>query len=447
MKSFVWYLGYLALVAFVCFVAADVIGGLVFHIGDREASRTYQPVFVSGHFYNSLKSLNALAEKSGEGPLDAGYRSQGSFYAYEPKKEIQSPSERFNWLFRNEFTRYSLKSMQKIEKEIPGAVRIFVIGGSTALGTFASGPNKVWHALLEQKLRKHFQYQDIYIFSAAVAAYVTFQERLAFEFALLPRKPDVVIDLNGVNDIHLPITRGCRPGDPYQTGARYAEFYNNHVFQSLIRHSNLLRQFRDQVLVKKAINQYTTNILADANLSKLLVDSIVNVYCRNMKQLMKRCRQESIECLIFLQPWRDLARHHVGLEIKVDKKLFQFMLSAHENIVASLENGRGPDQESFVDLSHVFSSKEAIGHFADLCHVYDKGQEIIADAVFSSVSEAVARVIEKKSKSRRPRRNGRERAKNYDRQPSALFAPSYVLGNVPGTFSSNNATYVPLKSM
>lgn len=83
--------------------------------------------------------------------------------------------------------------------------RIFIIGGSTAYGSGASGQERTIGGFLRETLNKelspitNYKYE---VFTLAYPAWVSTHERIAIENILSELEPDAVISFSGNNDVH-----------------------------------------------------------------------------------------------------------------------------------------------------------------------------------------------------------------------------------------------------
>ena len=87
-----------------------------------------------------------------------------------------------------------------------------MLGASGAQGFSATSKLLVWHALLEDALRRKLGKRNLYVFNAAMGANVSFQDKLVYHLAVAPRVPAAVLFYNAGNDLQL--ISGNRPGDP-----------------------------------------------------------------------------------------------------------------------------------------------------------------------------------------------------------------------------------------
>jgi lysophospholipase L1-like esterase len=353
-------------------------------------TRPYEPYFVSGDFYG-LVTTNTLL-KSQEGPAAYGYQRQYGLYFNHARDGTWNAHWRSDFLFDHYLSRYSAQDVDTIMAGDPDAVHILVIGGSAAQGSSASSKNTVWHAQLERLLRQEFLRDNIYVFNAAMGAFVSTQERIAFDLAAAPRKPDIVVILNGFNDIHLPLELAVAPGDPVQLGKRYAQVYDNSLGRFVAAHSAVFRYFQKK-MVSGYLAEYKRKVLNDRNWSTNLAGGIVRTYTENMKYLLGRGKQMNAHVLLFFQPWKALSSYRVQGGDQMPE--FAFQLTCYEGIKSSLKMAE--ESGDFVDLTDVFSTDEGLSFYTDVVHVDDRGQEILAGTIAKVLIPQVQRIFGEKT--------------------------------------------------
>ncbi len=357
--------------------------GVRWFLGDKVEweTRPFEPFFVSGDFYGAM-SLEKLA-RTREGPRAFGYKNAGGIYLHERPKGPWEANGRADFLFDHYLSRYSARDADKLNDSAKRPLRIYVIGGSLAVGSSATTKEKTWHALLEQKLRKELARPNIHVINASMGAFVTSQERMAMEWAVAPREPDMVIVLNGYNDLHTPVSVGVAPGDPLQTGIRYAEAYDTSFLRWVCHHSSLARLLW-KARMERRIREYGDRVLADGEESARISKGIVDVYVGNMKWLVRRGKQMGIPVLVFFQPWKSLDDSTV---LPGEKPMADFARETASKIRLAMsklvQNG------SFFDLANIQSSLEK--HYTDAVHLDDFGQEVLAGEIFSRVLPAFSK--------------------------------------------------------
>lgn len=179
-------------------------------------SRPYQPYFGFGDFCTVAKQQE-LEER---GLLPRGYYYQDGHYFWDPSSESTAATIG-DFLYEHYLSRYRAKDIEATDP----ARRVIVLGGSLAVGSAATSPERSWHAVLERTLAQHFPMRAPLVFNCAMGAFNSTQELLALVLAALPHRPHAVIFLNGLNDIAQPWTHGTRPGDPYNLARAQAKLH------------------------------------------------------------------------------------------------------------------------------------------------------------------------------------------------------------------------------
>ena len=173
---------------------------------ERYLARPYQPYFGFG----DCVSVSQQQDLEQRGLLPRGYRFNGRHYCWNASAD-HSRAAIGDFLYEHYLSRYLPQDVDAVER----TRRLFVIGGSLAVGSSASTKENSWHAVLERTLCQEFPLWAPCVFNCAMGAFVSTQELLTLLFTVLPKNPYAVIFLNGLNDIFLPWSLGTRPGDPY----------------------------------------------------------------------------------------------------------------------------------------------------------------------------------------------------------------------------------------
>lgn len=349
--------------------------------------RSFEPYFASGDVVFA-RSRSELVKAKG-GPESYGYTKSVGVYFHTPNTPA-TVFDRSNFLFEHSHSRYDSHQVDEIARSKPDSIRIFVVGGSAAQGLGASGKDTTWHAILEGKLREALNYKDIYVFNAAMGSFVTTQERIGYDVAVAPRNPDLTLILNGFNDLYLPVIFGTRPGDPYQTGLRYYQILNPSTGSWLEERSYLFHYFYYRLVYKK-LTDNTNQTLSDTATAATLSEGIGNVYNENVQYLINRGAKDS-PVLVFLQPWRDLAR--VANSHRPRSRHYGFYQNTSNRF-----RDRFKKETRFVDISSSLSSAEGEMCFVDYVHFNDTGHKIVADVIFPHVLREAERIYSKKTTS------------------------------------------------
>lgn len=372
-------LGYAVLL--IVFCAAVLEGGArLLGLDVPTPVRPLVPYVQTGDFHTA----RSVADLAGvpEGPAAAGYRLDEGVYLYEPGAEPVGAGDFADFVFGGKW--YARHGLAEVKDTAGGRLRIFVIGGSAAQGSGASGRQTTWHALLEARLRDEFATDRIDVFVAAMGAFVTVQERLVFDWAVAGRAPDLVIAVNGFNDVFTPLAGAVRPGDPLQMPRHYAEFYDRS-WAHLLKSYSAVGRFvlrRRNIRAAEAIG---ARIRSDPALAAATTESVRAIYTENMRYLLGRCGDLGIECLVFLQPFRALTERRRG----APPGAATLFLSIYDTLPAGLAGRPG-----FHDLTGVFDAAEPDTIYTDPVHFNDAGQRLFAEAIFPPVRDAVrARLV------------------------------------------------------
>lgn len=339
-------------------------------------NRHMQPYFMSGGYFQTpmpgVRAENLITGPSG--PEAYGYSKRGDIYIYGFENEVASVADRGTFLFQD---RVDLAN----KTESNDLLRIFVIGGSAAYGVGASSKEKRWYSILERSLSASLSH-EVRLIPAAMIGYGSTQERLVLDLMVLPRRPDAVVILDGFNDAALPALFGNRPGDPYDQGVLYADFYSPFfgLKKWIARYSQLFRYLMHRSLAQ-ALETNMQKILEDPQALQNYAKSTAAVYIDNIRHMLARCNDQGVSCRVFLQPARDVTWRTQRRE----KQLDPFTLAAYDQIQKQIPN-IAVDNAIF-DLTSVFDGPGQDEWYRDTVHFKDAGHEAVAKAMYPIVLE------------------------------------------------------------
>ena len=360
-----------------CWIAAAVVG---LEVASRWwlkpwhqeiGSRHMQPYFMSGGYYQTplggARAENVLLGPGG--PETYGYRRDGSMYVFGFDEPVHSVADRGTFLFQD---RVALANAAPD----PNSVRVFVLGGSSAYGVGATQPDRRWYAVLERSLTESLG-KRVDVIPAAMVGHVSTQERLALELMVLPRQPDAVVILDGWNDVALPALFGVRPGDPYDQGILYGDFYSafGGFRRGIARHSALARYLVHRSMAR-AVAARQAELLASPERMAQYAASTASVYVDNLTRMLERCGHQRLPCAAFLQPSRDVITR--GAE---EDRRHALIVASYAEIRARLR--QTPPGASARDLSELLPADL----FVDDVHFNDEGHAAVARAMQPVVLE------------------------------------------------------------
>jgi hypothetical protein len=243
------------------------------------------------------------------------------------------------------------------------APRVLVLGGSVAFGAYASEISKTYFHVLGEQLARSGTPADITVMASG--AWKSIQDLTALERHGPRLKPDVVVFLNGLNDLSNGATWEALYGQPTEThdGSEWTVLYHAGDYE--------LRA-------------------AD--------------YLRNMRDAADLCSQWQAELLIVLQP--SLAER--GSLTRIEEQLLagslrsadaaQAYRTSYQSIRLGLRDlGRRP-RCHVLDASRLFDAEPATT-FTDLWHFADPGHEILGRAMARQIGAILRSRLEPVSRS------------------------------------------------
>jgi lysophospholipase L1-like esterase len=267
---------------------------------------------------------------------------------------------------------HGFKTSYPIEKPI-GTYRIILIGGSVARGKEAE--QSISH-FLEKELTQRYNTDKIEVLNAGVSGYVLQQEFILVQSVLQHYKPDMIIGLDGYNDlltyylnqsletnIALPphqwrdfrvIKDNRFRKKPY---SRFAYFFKNfnRVKESLIRTKDLNSE--------EWLKTHTDNPCG----------ALCTSYWQLTDDIQDFCRAKGIWYVQFLQPIKFEAEMPMQGQAK----------EISEQLYAEVDSSSGPRPYAFSLLEVVNDDRSLI---YDDCHLLPKGNERVANAMADSLA-------------------------------------------------------------
>lgn len=357
-------------------VAAEIVARTVFGLDTLQLRWNYQPLFVSGD-YNYLVPNEELPFTKG-GPARLGYKPHGSTLQYDASLPPPHTLTSFgDFLFVHTRARYDAAEADRIACSEKDARIVYVLGGSVAQGFSAERPEDTWHARLEKDLRTRLRRPDVYVFNAAMGGFVSLQERMAYHLVVAPRRADLVLIVTGYNDITIPANSAVRPGDPFQTGLRFSQYYGDPFWWwaarvSAIANAVLQDQFTSQIVA------FRQRLETDDRLFDSYAGAIADTFIENMTDVLATCAGRGQACLVGLQPVRAVTAEHLGVridDILSQRRMVRLYAKLSERVNAS------PFRERFIDLTRVFDKGEKLQYYADGVHPNFAGQQTLGRAL------------------------------------------------------------------
>lgn len=299
------------------------------------------------------------------------------FYRQLPVLEMR-PDDQYSFAFDGQTVN---------ARKSPGEYRIFIMGGSVAQGYGASAPEKKYYRLFENLLNENNPDKggkNFKVVSAGRLGYVSAQDLIFLLMGTLDFSPDLVIFLNGVNDVMTVTQYNEPPGHPF--------FF--HTLKKAVAAAKLDKEL-EEALKQSAL---LTEISAMAKKYKVPVDNdltsqnIVRHYRRNMTQAAQILNANKVPAILILQPTIHRKKHQSQQEMRFlnrtpweTRNLWE---TAYPEFAESLKSISQTGKTDWADFRSVFDeTAETI--FIDSVHFNDMGQEIIAKALFDKTKASV----------------------------------------------------------
>jgi hypothetical protein len=222
--------------------------------------------------------------------------------------------------------------------------RVLILGGSAAFGAYASEISKTYFRVIERELERAGMPAEVRV--VAAGAWKSVQELAALERHGESWQPDVVIFLNGLNDLTNGATAHTLYGQSVETkdGSPWSVSYH--------------------------AGDYSAR---------------VDVYLQIMQRAAELCAARHADMLVVLQPSLAERRQLSRIEEQLlAASLSSARLAAHrasyEAIRNQLPQRLESTQQGFLDASRIFDS-HPLTTFSDQWHFSDPGHEILGKAI------------------------------------------------------------------
>lgn len=309
----VWrFTGRLLLVVIIFVVALEVLLGIVFSVKDRHI----EPMAVHDHPY--------------------------LYYLFDEGEDNNI---------------HGFKTHYPMEKQT-NAYRIILMGGSVARG---NAPEATIAAYLEDTLNLHTPGTKVQVINAGISGYVVQQEFILTQMLLQHYQPDMIIALDGYNDLlTFKLNRS--------TGSSYPLPPHHYKDFKVIQHNRREHHWRTRLSYTDRALNYLERQAEEKSYDWSAIDAaqkdnFVHTYWQVVEDTRDFCYIKGIAYHHFLQPVRYLKTPETDEE-KALSALYLNLCKAEQ-------------QPYITDLSTVFSNKQDV--FTDDCHLKSIGHRLLAN--------------------------------------------------------------------
>ena len=278
------------------------------------------------------------------------------------------------YLFDNkkgDYNEHGFKTNYSIQKP-ENTFRIILTGGSVARG---KDPEQTIAAYLEKNLQKQFPQKNIQVINAGVSGYGVQQEFLLIQMILQQYQPDMIIGLDGYNDMltfklnrFYPSGYDLPPHHWEQFRIIKQKNFQQKWYSRFSAPFNNINRVKDFLIRNSKEKKYDWNTVNEA-----VAEKHAQAYWNVVQDCKHFCKAKGIDYVSFLQPVRfynplsepDFAEH------KALSKIYRQM-EAHY-------------KQSDFGYSLIPAFHKCKGMYTDDCHINTEGNQIIAIAIAEKI--------------------------------------------------------------
>jgi hypothetical protein len=257
--------------------------------------------------------------------------------------------------------------------------RVLILGGSTA-DQLSSVSQEVY-----AKLFSRLTTRPVEVVNFAQAGAISSQEAIMLARYGLRLRPDLVIAIDGANDV-VAMTKGATPGIPYTAG--HVRFAIERPFSNAIvavgRHSqfiNVLRKLRER---REEVARQSDNEAIDR------VDRALGEYLANQSDMEAMARGVGAKFVTVLQPYIHLRRSNTENERALPAMTNyayrrDFMIKVLQRFRTALAQRERGATAFFIDSTYAFDGS-SVDCFRDEVHLRSAGMRLLLDHVVNELA-------------------------------------------------------------
>jgi len=262
----------------------------------------------------------------------------------------------------------NLGNTRKMQGNIPGIAvygknlekdcKIAVLGGSTSTSGYYRF--KSWPEILYEM----FSNNNVTIFNGAVEGYSSSQELIKLVRDIVWLRPDIVLVFDGYNDV-----------------ARNRSY---NIFD--IPYMNTIMEYADKNMVKEGLIKH------DIFHGIIPCENTIEVWLKNIEYMHAVCEINAIKFMAFMQPMFFSKANVLSKREIVMGKKWRLFFSGAEELVMQIKAFRNAaadivgSHRYMLDMSSIFDGEDV---YMDNCHVYEKGNEIIAREIYKAIKDLI----------------------------------------------------------
>ena len=278
--------------------------------------------------------------------------------------------------------------------------RVIVLGGSAAFGQGASRDDKVFTSVLERLLNASSNSMEggVQVLNAAVTGYDSTQELILLVTRLLDYQPDVVVIVDGWNDLYFG---GSPPqGVKHPVSTIFDEF-DSVLSRNTQRWANILRLSAFFRMLERRFSKVWQEGGHPRRFGRYSDNLRVYRprYRKNLERMARLAKAYAVEVIIAPQPELfqrkgEIPEEEHELRLKFNTEhhagYADFARAQYPAFIEAAKEVAQAEGTAFVDTTTTFDQFDGVA-FADFVHLNDQGHEILARHLLPIVARVLAR--------------------------------------------------------
>ena len=380
-------------------------------------------MFTFSGFEAQRREVNAGDDPFGMGDVPARLRIHKEVvhpymgYVYDPTVEQSSP--------------YGISDTPPVQHRSPDKVIIGIFGGSFADDIAYNMANE-----LSEKLKPSFPGRDFVVVKATIGGYKQPQQLMALNwFTALGGDFDIVINIDGFNDVALPALENVPDTNPFfprqwhlrmrtvpdteflatvgkirfldSVGAKWQSFFRTGPLRYSVT-ANTLWRIGDQLLYNAAVNQRAklpkmsaANTYAAAGPpapfanDEEMYSALGHLWEESSFQMNALARAKGIRYFHFLQPnqyiegSKPMGDEERRVAIRADHPYAKSVRQGYP-VLRELGKDLARRGVNFVDLTNIYANTHDPLYRDNCCHVNTAGQRLVIDTVVKTIRSTLA---------------------------------------------------------
>ena len=290
---------------------------------------------------------------------------------------------------------FGYRSPELEKNKSHGVFRIAILGGSGAAGYGASHDDMTFHRVLETTFNSTFDQFRTEVINAAIPSYVSSQELVLLVTEVVDFDPDVIVVIDGVNDIGTSLDPNDQPVGYPQGWYKVTNGWSNYIDGAIVhRFVNKLRivsygyrlanRFSTTVNdLQRLIAQTDEKAMANKPTLPKKVNSLpldyaaIEKYENNLSKMVRFATSYNIKTILIVQP--------ISLEHRSFNSSYELWDSGIKAIFQAMSRVAQQHNVSAFDYSNIFQIEfgdEAKNYFSDWVHLNDSGNYFLGKRIY-----------------------------------------------------------------